>query len=100
MLLAGLTRVLEGNFVSFGAMLFYHDDCVLRLLNALAAALAPLELSDLAMMPKLMHAVFDFLRALFAANMLIVSALPRDLFQFFSQLLVDAIACDGTARRW
>ena len=98
-LLVGLTRILEGNFVSFGAMLFYHDDCVLRLLTALAAVLAPLELSDLAMAPKLMHAVFDFLRALFASNMLIVAALPRDLFPFFCRLLIDAIACDGTARR-
>ena len=97
-LLSCLSRILEGNFVPFGAMLFYDDTSVLQLLTTLAATMAHLEFSDLAMLPKLLHAVFDFLRALFSSNMLVVSVLPRDLFHFLSQLLIDGIACDGTSR--
>ena len=94
-----LSLILEGNYVSFGAMLFYNDTCVLQLLSTFSATMARLEFSDLATLPKLMHAVFGFLRSLLSANMLVVSVLPRDLFHFFSRLLVDGIACDGRVRR-
>ena len=94
-ILSSLSLILEGNYVSFGAMIYYSDACILQLLSSLSIVLSRLEFSDLITFPKLTHAVFLFLRSLFTSNMLIVSILPKDLFQYFIRLLVSGVSCDG-----
>lgn len=92
---SSLSLILEGNYVSFGAMLFYSDSCILQLLSSLSLVIGKLEFSDLMTIPKLIHSVFSFLRSLFTSNMLIVSVLPENLFHYFIQLLINGVSCDG-----
>lgn len=98
-MLSSLSLILEGNYVSFGAMLYYSDPCVWQLLSSLSMVLSKLEFSDIITIPKFLHALFLFLRSLFTSNILLVSVLPNDLFQYFIRLLVSGISCDGMSRR-
>ena len=94
-ILSSLSLILEGNYVPFGAMIYYSDSCILQLLSSLSIVLSKLEFSDLITFPKLNHAVFLFFRSLFTSNMLIVSILPKDLCQYFIRHLVSGVSCDG-----
>ena len=94
-MLTTLMHMFEGNTISFSGMLYYRDNTIISLLSSLSVVIQRLSFQDLLSMMKLCHAMFSLLKVMVTENILVVSTLPPDLFQYFMNLLFQGISCDG-----
>ena len=90
-----LANIFIGDYVPFGALIFYEDPCISQLMAAISEVMNYLTVNDLEVVPKLGKAFFYMLHCLFSSTILVVSFLPSDCFFLFIRFLVDGIKSES-----